>query len=60
MDKVIALRFETKKEVQVLRRLLNEGMFDIEVSTDDLSIGKQISEQLDKCIELFEKYEQTK
>tara|TARA_R100001015_G_C4572695_1_gene130508 strand:+ start:13 stop:198 length:186 start_codon:yes stop_codon:yes gene_type:complete len=55
MDKVIALRFDTLKEISTVKTLLEIGLSDLEVSPGDAIIGRQVIEQLNKCSELMQK-----
>ena len=53
MAKVIALRFDTVKEVSTVKTLLEIGLMDPEVSPGDAQTGREIIQQLNKCGELF-------
>lgn len=53
MAKVIALRFDTVKEVSTVKTLLEIGLLDPEVSPQDSIRGREIIKQLNKCADLF-------
>ena len=53
MAKVIALRFDTVKEVSTVKTLIEIGLLDPEVSPRDASTGREIIQQLNKCADLF-------
>ena len=53
MAKVIALRFDTVKEVSTVKTLLEIGLMDPEVSPGDAQTGREIFQQLNKCGALF-------
>ena len=58
MDKVIALRFENKKEISTVKTLLEIGINDASTSPGDAKIGKHIIEILNKCAESMLKYDE--
>ena len=53
MAKVIALRFDTVKEVSTLKTLIEIGLTDMEVSPQDSIRGREIIKQLNKCADMF-------
>jgi hypothetical protein len=55
MDKVIALRFDSLKEISTIKTLLEIGLSDLEVSPGDAIIGRQVINELNKCSESMQK-----
>lgn len=51
MDKVTALRFESKKEISTVKTLLETGINDASTSPGDAKTGKHIIEVLNKMVE---------
>ena len=53
MAKVIALRFDSVKEVSTLKTLIEIGSQDPELRPQDAIRGREILKQLNKCADLF-------
>jgi len=53
MAKVIALRFDTVKEVSTLKSLIEVGLNDPQMSPRDKKVGEEILKCLNGCADLF-------
>jgi hypothetical protein len=61
MDKIIALRFESLKEISAIKTLMEIGIVDAKTSPGDAQIGRHIIEVLNKCAKNMQEYnEQTR
>ena len=54
MGKIIVLRFDTKREVGIVKSLMKKGMEDPDLTAPVKGIASGIIEQLDKCVKAFD------
>lgn len=54
MGKIIVLRFDTKREVGIVKSLMKKGMEDPDLAAPVKGIASGIIQQLDRCIKAFD------